>query len=197
MLNNNNSTGIKKGEWGCLLKGKDNIVVLKQNFYTIIGYPSFLRPLRQTLRIGKENNMYLAHVMDIVKLYNAGRPYDPENSDKKYTILSSLNYYLENAYVDSMGTLVIRDLLDCIYTDKVITFEKYRYGIKTAYELFDSITKMEIPEKHYNQTPVLNNRNNTEIITLEDELAVLFKKLGLKGMVTLTEVLCSLVYIKD
>lgn len=185
---------INRGEWGCILKGKNNIVTLKQNFYTLIGYPSFLRPLRQTLRIGKESNQYFAHVADLVHLFNSSKG---QTEGKNYTILSSLQYYLENAYLDPTGALVIRDLLDCIYTNKNITFEKYRYAIKTTQELFEEVTKMEIPEKnYYNQTP-LNNRGNTKILTLQDEMSILFQKLGLKGIVTLAEVLCSVVYIKD
>lgn len=185
---------INRGDWGCVLKGKDNIVTLKQNFYTVIGYPSFLRPLRQTLRLGKESNQYFAHVTDLIHLFNSSRG---QSENRSYTILSSLQYYLENAYLDPTGVLVIRDLLDCIYTDKNITFEKYRYVIKTTQELFEEVTKMEIPEKNYdNQTP-LNNRGNNKILTLQDEMTILFQKLGLKGVVTLAEVLCGVVYIKD
>lgn len=183
-----NSKTLERGEWGAKLSSRDNIVVLKQSFYTIIGYPTFLRPLRQILRIGKEGNTYFSHVADLCRLYNSGN---------NKTILDSLKCYLENAYLDPAGVLVIQDLLDCIYTDKIISFEKYRYLIKNVYELLDIVSNMEMPEKNYYLEPKLDKRNNTNIITLQDELYVLFNKLSLKGMVTLTEILCSIVYIQD
>ncbi len=143
---------------------------------SIIDNNDKLNAIVTTIKDGSYKNNYSDTVNELVTIFkHITRDYDTERG----TILAKIKSLAKKkGKVSVTSNLILQDVVTILTTDRKIDFSKY---------LFLENTKSKDSNNIYLNITVPNTINVN--VTLEDELEILFSKLGVEGIVTMLRVL--------